>query len=48
MNIIKRSIDFPKELIINIETLRILEERSFGGQVRKLLKEALNNRQVEL
>ncbi len=47
MDIIKRSIDFPKELMTDIETLRTLEERSFGGQVRVLLKEALNSRTVQ-
>ncbi len=47
MDIIKRSIDFPKELMTDIETLCTLEERSFGGQVRVLLKEALNSRTVQ-
>jgi len=43
MKVIKKSIDFPENLMKDIETLSILEERSFGGQVRKLLKESLKN-----
>ena len=38
MEQVKKSIDLPKDLAINIQTLANLEYRSFNAQVRHLIK----------
>ena len=47
MATVKKPIDFKTDMAINVQTLATLEERSFGGQVRQLIKEALTNREVK-
>jgi citrate lyase gamma subunit len=47
MATVKKPIDFQKDMAINVQTLATLEERSFGGQIRQLVKEALNHREVK-
>lgn len=44
---IQKPINFPKDLAINIQAMADLEERNFGSQVRQLVKEAMNNRQIQ-
>ena len=46
MATVKKPIDFQEADAINIQTLATLENRSFGGQVRQLIQEALTNRTV--
>ena len=47
MATVKKPIDFPTKDAINIQTLATLENRSFGGQVRQLIQEALTHRTVK-
>ena len=47
METVKKPIDFQKDMAINVQTLATLENRSFGGQVRQLIQEALMNRKVK-
>ena len=47
MTRVKKLIDFPSDMAINIQTLATLEERTFVGQVRQLLNESLTNRVVK-
>ena len=47
MATVKKPIDFQSEMAINIQTLATLENRSFGGQVRQLIQESLQNRKVK-
>jgi hypothetical protein len=44
---IKKTIDLNKDLVVTISTFAQLENRSFNGQVRQLLDEALTNRTVQ-
>ena len=47
MATVKKPIDFHTDMAINIQTLATLENRSFTGQVRQLIEEALTNREVK-
>jgi hypothetical protein len=44
---IKKPTAFKINMAINIQALADLEDRSFGGQVRQLIKEALTHREVK-
>ena len=47
MTRVKKLIDFPGDMAINIQTLATLEERTFVGQVRQLINESLITREVK-
>tara|TARA_R110000851_G_scaffold271587_1_gene424242 strand:- start:252 stop:416 length:165 start_codon:yes stop_codon:yes gene_type:complete len=40
---IKKTIDFPDDLLLKITKIAKLEDRSFSAQVRVLLTESTNN-----
>ena len=38
MEQVKKSIDFPKDMAINIQAMASIDDRSFNAQVRHLIK----------
>lgn len=46
MEQVKKSIDFPKDLAINIQAMATIEDRSFNAQVRHLIKVGMDSKSL--
>ena len=48
MEQVKKSIDLPKDMAINIQAMASIDDRSFNAQVRHLIKLGLESKYKKL
>lgn len=47
MEQVKKTVDFPKDLAINIQAMATIEDRSFNAQVRHLIKLGMESKTLK-